>query len=263
MKKVLTACVAVGLSLCLLACQHTTGIGLMQFVDHGIKKPSTVETSSQSNIDNNEFDAFLEHPLYPRFQELMGIYVTEKMWDSIYLTDEYMEVKLKDHSLIRSNYVIELYDGSSFKPPVTYQEICDAGWECTYDPEISDLPDPFPSGEAEGCSFINADRKTFSAELINHTAEPIPLEKTKVNRFILGGGHTADFSINGIKPGSTVEDIMAQFGLPRECTYHRYQNGQERFKLIYVSSKYKYTMDFEIDPATATLEKVSYAVRSH
>lgn len=205
--------------------------------------------------------ALLENPLYDTLRDLMGIDLLAEELDSVYSDDENVSVYLANSHLIEPEYVIEMDDGSKLQLPMTYADLCAAGWELEYGSiEEEGGSDPFPAEESLWCSFINADGKTMNAELGNYSTAPVPLADTAVTQIQVGNINTEGFTVNGIRRGATIEQVLDAFGLPYGSDYCEWESGGKDFSFYYIDEANLTHLYFSFDTETNLLDCVSYSV---
>lgn len=208
-------------------------------------------------------DAMTENPLYPRFLELLGFDPTEHQLDEAFSGSDCVSVMFTDHQLIVPDYTLELGDGSKLHLPMTYQELCDAGWTLT-EGIFAEMPeDTIPGETYNWYCFTNSEGETINAEIGNYSASPIALEDAVVTQLQAGGCLTESFRFSGIEAGATVAEIMEQFGLPLQCSYYDWGDGAESFSFYYIDSINYSSIDFDINPETGLLNGINYCVLLH
>ena len=190
-----------------------------------------------------------DNPLYETLQEKMCIDFTHQDLQSIDITEDSASVSLNNCGYFDPKSVFEMGNGTTLQLPMTYGELCDAGWELDY----QEISDPYPTSQYNRYVFINSDGKTISAEIVNHTNSPIDVRKAEVAQLALGYFHTENFSINGIEPGATVTEILLAFGLPASCGYYEDETGPLSFHLLYRSKNDEMYTVFYISPETNRL----------
>jgi len=159
--------------------------------------------------------------------------------------------------------VIYMADGSEFRYPMTYKDVCDAGWRLEYENEKEILADGISPEESGWFSFINDDGKTVNIELFNVEESTIPTDDAKVTQIHAGNVSTEEFSVEGISRGSTVQEIIDRFGLPYGSIYYKWESGTDSLSIYYVSrdddSIYA-SLDFSFDTETGLLDYICYSV---
>lgn len=233
MKKVLAILTVIALSFCVCACANP-------------------------GYADDEIGELLRNPLYRIMKKKMGINYLWQEIDYVESDDEHVSVYLDNSQLIVSEYVFEMGDGSRLQLPMTYEDLCNAGWVLEYGMEEDGLSDPLPGEEYVWCSFINADGKTINAEISNHSSEPIDLREAVITQLQVGGDDTESFSVNGITRGATIEEILDEFGLPYGSSYYRWESGGESFSFYYIEESGYCSIDFSIDPETWLLDSICY-----
>lgn len=208
-------------------------------------------------------DAMVENPLYPRLKELMGFDVAQLDLDDAYSSVEKVVAYFADHQLITPNYTFEMDDGSKLQLPMTYQELCDAGWQPEYEIEYDGQEGTVPGDCYDWNSMINKDGKTLGVEIGNYSASPVALADTTITQLQMGYDYTEGCSVNGIRLGATVAEVIEAFGLPFECSYYQWEDGYENFTIYYIDDiNYSHIM-FDFDPATGLLSSINYCVLLH
>ena len=205
-------------------------------------------------------EALLSNPLYPRLQELMGFELTREKIDTAFSSEEHVAVMFEEHQLIVPDYIFELDNGTRLQLPMTYQDLIDAGWQSEEEME--------PTEAVEGeqyfwTGFVNGDGKTISAEIGNYSASPIALKDATITQLQFGNCYTEGYSVNGIREGATVEEVMFQFGLPMECSYYRWEDGLEYFSFYYINDINYSHISFDFNTETGLLESINYCVLLH
>ena len=193
--------------------------------------------------------------LYETLQEKMGIDFTHQNVSYLDVDETVVSVIMENCRYLDEFYVVKMGDGTQLQFPMTYGDLCDAGWKLD-DEEISD---PYPAGQIEWYQFINSDDKTMSAEIANMSRFSKNVRKAQVSQISVGYYYTESFSINGITVGATVTEILAEFGLPYYCYYAEWEDGYKSFSLNYISKTNMTHLTFDIDPETDRLIGVNYS----
>lgn len=208
-------------------------------------------------------DAMIENPLYSRFVELLGFDPTQYELDQAFSASDCVSVMFTDHQLIVPDYTLELGDGSKLHLPMTYRELCDAGWTLT-EGVFADMPEDSVPGETYNWyCFTNSEGETISAEIGNYSSSPIALEDAVVTQLQAGGYLTESFRFSGFEAGATVAEIMDQFGLPLQCSYYDWGDDVKSFSFYYIDSINYSSIFFEMDPETGLLDSINYSVLLH
>ena len=196
-----------------------------------------------------------KHPLYKTLSRKMGIDFMEQDVEEICIDEESASVYLNNCDYLDESYVVELGNGTTLQFPMTYGELCDAGWSLL-DAEIGDS---IPTEYGEWFEFVNSNGKTIEAYLCNISDSPVELRNVPVTMLEFGDTGTESFSINGIQKGSTVKEILAEFGLPYGSSFYEWEDGYQSFAFYYTSDGDGYSIQFDIDPKTGRLDNVWYS----
>lgn len=196
-----------------------------------------------------------KHPLYKTLSRKMGIDFMEQDVEEVIIDEESASVYLNNCDYLDESYVVELGNGTTLQFPMTYGELCDAGW-ALLDAEIGDS---IPTEYGEWFEFVNSDGKTIEAYLCNISNSPVELRNVPVTMLEFGDVGTESFSINGIQKGSTVKEILAEFGLPYCSSFYEWENGHQSFAFYYTGEDIDCSIHFDIDPKTGRLEYLWYS----
>ena len=196
-----------------------------------------------------------KHSLYKTLSKKMGIDFMEQDVEEICIDEESASVYLNNCDYLDESYVVELGNGTTLQFPMTYGELCDAGW-ALLDDEISDS---LPAEFGKWFVFVNSDGKTIEAYIANTSDASVEVQNAPVTMFDFGDLGTESFSINGIKKGSTVKEILAEFGLPYGSSFYEWEDGYQSFAFYYTSDGDGYSIQFDIDPKTGRLDNVWYS----
>ena len=196
-----------------------------------------------------------KHPLYKTLSRKMGIDFMEQDVEEICIDEESASVYLNNCDYLDESYVVELGNGTTLQFPMTYGELCDAGWSLL-DAEIGDY---IPTEYGEWFEFVNSNGKTIEAYLCNISDSPVELRNVPVTMLEFGDTGTESFSINGIQKGSTVKEILAEFGLPYGSSFYEWENGYQSFAFYYTGEDIDCSIHFDIDPKTGRLDHIWYS----
>ena len=213
--------------------------------------------------DSNNEQLDMEYPevtppdshLYETLQEKMGIDFTQQYVSYIGVNETSASVSMENCRYLDEFYVVEMGDGTKLQFPLTYGDLLKAGWKLD-DEEIGNR---YPAGQIEWYNFINSDGKTMSAELANMSKFSKNVRKAQVSQINVGYLLTESFSINGITVGATVEEIMAEFGLPHYCNYYKWPDGSEAFSFYYIDKTNMVHLSFDMNPETDRLMGLNYS----
>ena len=196
-----------------------------------------------------------KHPLYKTLSKKMGIDFMEQDVEEICIDEESASVYLNNCDYLDESYVVELGNGTTLQFPMTYGELCDAGWALLE----AEIGDSIPTEYGEWFVFVNSDGKTIEAYLCNISDSPVELRDVPVTMFDFGDAGTESFSINGIQKGSTVKEILAEFGLPYGSSFYEWENGYQSFAFYYTGEDIDCSIHFDIDPKTGRLDHIWYS----
>lgn len=195
-----------------------------------------------------------DSPLYETLQEKMGIDFMKQDVESIYTTEESAAVYLYNCKYIKGNHTFKLGDGTTLQLPMTYGELCDAGWALEY----GNVSDPYPAGQINWYCLINSDGKTIDVEIVNRTGDFVDARDAQLSQISLGEDCTESFSLNGIKNGATVKEILKKFGTPYGCDYYEWEDGSKSFSFYYTDEANMIHLTFNMDPDTNRLIGIDY-----
>ena len=193
-----------------------------------------------------------QYRMYKTMSRKMGINFLEQDIDPIHTYDDIISVYMNNCQYLEENCVIELGNGTTLQFPMTYGDLCNAGWTL----EDEEISDPFPAEEYIWFSFINSDGKTIEAEIGNGSETPVEVRDAIVTQFECGDSGTETFSVKGIAKGATVKEILAVFGLPYGCTY---DGGYKSLDFYYVNESNTHHLSFFMDPETGLLDSIWFS----
>ena len=209
-------------------------------------------------ISTNE-QAVLEHPyvnrLYRTLQNRMDINFMKQDVDHLFIKEDEASVYLSNCRYLDSEYLFQLGNGTTLQLPMTYGQLCDAGWMLEYD----SIPDPYPAEQIQWFSFMNSNGKTIGAEIANLSDAPMDVRDARVAQISLGDAYTEHFSLNGIGPGATVKQILEVFGLPHGCIYYEWSWNDISFFFYYIDETNMIHLTFDIDARTNRLSGITFS----
>ena len=197
-----------------------------------------------------------KNPLYHTLSEKMGMDFTEQDVHEYQSGEGYLIVYMNTDQRFDENSCVELGNGTTLQYPMTYGELCDAGWTLAE----GELSDPFPMEEAtEWFPMINSDGKTIEARIYNSAESPMALQDVPVLQLLFGDKGTETFAVSGIQRGATVQEILDTFGTPCVCSFHEEDDGSKSFAIIYMDESGDFDLYFDMDPETGLLENLVYS----
>ena len=196
-----------------------------------------------------------KHPLYKTLSRKMGIDFMEQDVEEICIDEESASVYLNNCDYLDESYVVELGNGTTLQFPMTYGELCDAGWSLL-DAEIGDS---IPTEYGEWFEFVNSDGKTIEAYICNSSDASVEVRNAPVTMLEFGDAGTESFSINGIGKGATVKQIIKEFGLPYWCGFNESKDGDHSFSFYYIDETNTAFLDFDMNPKTGRLDHIWYS----
>ena len=194
------------------------------------------------------------NPLYKKMAKKMDIDFLAQDVDEIDSEEESISVYLNNDQPLDYPCVFEQGNGTSLQLPMTYGDLCDAGWTLEYE-EISD---PFPADEVLWYTFVNADGKTIGASIWNMSDTPVDVREAAVHQLQFGDSYSEIFTVNGIGVGSTVQEVLDVFGMPSGCYYYEWKDGGDSFDFDYNSEDGKSSLSFFVDTKTNLMFGISY-----
>ena len=198
----------------------------------------------------------LENPLYHTLSEKMGLDFAEMDVYEIHSVETCVVVYMNNDTLLWNDCCVELGNGTTLQYPMTYGELCDAGWTLAE----GELSDPFPMEEAtDWFPMVNSDGKTIEARIYNSAESPMALQDVPVLQLLFGDEGTETFAVSGIQRGATVQEILDTFGTPCVCSFHEEDDGSKSFAIIYMDESGNFDLYFDMDPETGLLENLVYS----
>ena len=198
----------------------------------------------------------LENPLYHTLSEKMGVDFAEMDVYEIHSVETCVVVYMNNDQRIHDKCFVELGNGTTLQYPMTYGELCDAGWTLAE----GELSDPFPATEAtEWFPMVNSDGKTIEARIYNSAESPMALQDIPVFQLLFGDKGTETFAVSGIQRGATVQEILDTFGTPCVCSFHEEDDGSKSFAIFYMDETGDFDLYFDMDPETGLLENLVYS----
>ena len=197
-----------------------------------------------------------KNPLYHTLSEKMGMDFTEQDVREYQSGEGYLIVYMNTDQRFDENSCVELGNGTTLQYPMTYGELCDAGWTLAE----GELSDPFPATEAtEWFPMINSDGKTIETRIYNSTESPMALQDVPVYQLRFGDEGAETFSVSGIQRGATAEEIMDTFGMPHNFYIVENFDGTQCISLSYINYTNTLDLTFVMNPETGLLENLVYS----
>ena len=198
----------------------------------------------------------LENPLYHTLSEKMGVDFAEMDVYEIHSVETCVVVYMDNDQRLYDKCSVELGNGTTIQYPMTYGELCDAGWTL----EEGELSDPFPAEEAtEWFPMVNSDGKTIEARIYNSTESPMALRDVPVFQLLFGDEGTETFSVHGLQRGATAQEIMDIFGTPSSFCIVENIDGTLYMNLSYINYTNTHSLAFVMDPETGLLENLVFS----
>ena len=198
----------------------------------------------------------LENPLYHTLSEKMGVDFAEMDVYEIHSVETCVVVYMDNDQRLYDNCSVELGNGTTIQYPMTYGELCDAGWTL----EEGELSDPFPAEETtEWFPMVNSDGKTIETRIYNSTESPMALRDVPVFQLLFGDEGTETFSVSGLQRGATAQEIMDIFGTPSSFYIVENFDGTLYMNLSYINYTNTHSLAFVMDPETGLLENLVFS----